>query len=465
MRPGQNKRMRGRNNNNNNGSSNRKGPNPLTRSYESNGPDVKIRGTAHHIGEKYLQLARDAQSSGDPVMAESYLQHAEHYFRLIASAQQAQQQAAYGYQRPAGEQAEADDEDGDDDFSALPDRFASPAERVVAPPQPAPQPYAERPSYNGGGERQPYEPRQDRNDRYERPAQDRQNQQPSDRPYQDRQFQPDRRPERYDNRQDRNNGPDRTGQDRTGQDRTGQDRTGQDRNGQDRNGQDRNVQDRGAQPRTDRPSYAERAFGDRNPDRVAPEQDRVAPTRDFDNRGPRNNRGPREFRNDAGAPRDSQPSREPRQPDVEPVVNALPAFITTPVRIQPDVAPAPEPLLPGVNRRAPLGARSRQRRWRFRDASAPPPPHQGGVHGLRRRCRPNHRARSRRRLTPPSSPGRACSAAPRHNPWPGALNVRPSSSYIRDGRHKGPFTGSFLRVFRGEMTRTAASGRMRVQED
>ena len=80
MRPGQNKRMRGRNNNNNS-NNNRKGPNPLTRSYESNGPDVKIRGTAHHIGEKYLQLARDAQSSGDPVMAESYLQHAEHYFQ------------------------------------------------------------------------------------------------------------------------------------------------------------------------------------------------------------------------------------------------------------------------------------------------------------------------------------------------------------------------------------------------
>src|ERR1700710_2069580 len=108
MRPGQNKRMRGRNNNNN---GSRKGPNPLTRSYESNGPDVKIRGTAQHIGEKYLQLARDAQTSGDPVAAESYLQHAEHYFRLIAAAQQAQQQAAYGYQRPAGEQAEADDDD------------------------------------------------------------------------------------------------------------------------------------------------------------------------------------------------------------------------------------------------------------------------------------------------------------------------------------------------------------------
>ena len=72
MRQGQqnNKRMRGRN---------RKGPNPLTRSYESNGPDVKIRGTALHIAEKYVQLARDAQASGDRVAAENYLQHAEHY--------------------------------------------------------------------------------------------------------------------------------------------------------------------------------------------------------------------------------------------------------------------------------------------------------------------------------------------------------------------------------------------------
>ena len=80
MRQGQqnNKRMRGRN---------RKGPNPLTRSYESNGPDVKVRGTALHIAEKYVQLARDAQSSGDRVQAENYLQHAEHYYRIVSAAQ------------------------------------------------------------------------------------------------------------------------------------------------------------------------------------------------------------------------------------------------------------------------------------------------------------------------------------------------------------------------------------------
>lgn len=89
MRPQQqNRRMRGRNNSGGGGNNNnRKGPNPLTRNYESNGPDVKIRGSAQQIAEKYAALARDAQSSGDRVMAENYLQHAEHYNRIIAAAQ------------------------------------------------------------------------------------------------------------------------------------------------------------------------------------------------------------------------------------------------------------------------------------------------------------------------------------------------------------------------------------------
>src|SRR6266850_7628377 len=81
MRNGQNKRMRGRN-------QHRKSHNPMARVYESNGPDVKIRGNPSHIAEKYVQLARDAQSSGDPVAAENYYQHAEHYYRLIAAAQE-----------------------------------------------------------------------------------------------------------------------------------------------------------------------------------------------------------------------------------------------------------------------------------------------------------------------------------------------------------------------------------------
>jgi hypothetical protein len=61
--------------------------NPLKRFYESNGPDVTVRGPAALVAEKYLQLARDAQASGD-LIAEGYLQHAEHYFRLIAAAQE-----------------------------------------------------------------------------------------------------------------------------------------------------------------------------------------------------------------------------------------------------------------------------------------------------------------------------------------------------------------------------------------
>jgi hypothetical protein len=96
MRQGQqNRRGRGRNNNNNNNNhQNRKGQNPLTRSFESTGPDVKLRGTPAHIAEKYIALARDAQSSGDPVLAENYLQHAEHYNRIIMAFRE--QQMAQG---------------------------------------------------------------------------------------------------------------------------------------------------------------------------------------------------------------------------------------------------------------------------------------------------------------------------------------------------------------------------------
>lgn len=128
MRQGQqnNKRMRGRN---------RKGPNPLTRSYESNGPDVKVRGTALHIAEKYVQLARDAQSSGDRVQAENYLQHAEHYYRIVSAAQAQMPQPQQIYR------ADGDD-DGDDD-------------RAVGGQHPYPQFRNDQPSF-GPSDPQPY---------------------------------------------------------------------------------------------------------------------------------------------------------------------------------------------------------------------------------------------------------------------------------------------------------------------
>jgi hypothetical protein len=87
MRQGQNnKRMRGR-------GGGRKGGNPRNQSYESNGPEVKVRGNPQQIVEKYLALARDASSAGDRINAESYYQFAEHYYRIMnANAAAAEQQ-------------------------------------------------------------------------------------------------------------------------------------------------------------------------------------------------------------------------------------------------------------------------------------------------------------------------------------------------------------------------------------
>ncbi len=122
MRPPQNnKRMRGRNSNN--GNNNRRGPNPLTRSFESNGPDIKVRGTAAHIAEKYVQLARDAHVAGDPVAAESYLQHAEHYFRVIAAAHLAQNPPPRPMDGTPSEATTPDDSDDDDFDGGINDRF------------------------------------------------------------------------------------------------------------------------------------------------------------------------------------------------------------------------------------------------------------------------------------------------------------------------------------------------------
>ena len=101
MRHNQNRRSRGRS---------RKGPNPLTRSFESNGPDVKVRGTAAHIAEKYGVLARDAQSAGDRVAAESYFQYAEHYNRIVAAAQ------AQSAQQTQSRETTDDDSDEDDQY-------------------------------------------------------------------------------------------------------------------------------------------------------------------------------------------------------------------------------------------------------------------------------------------------------------------------------------------------------------
>jgi len=155
MRNGQNqnKRMRNRNNNPNRNDGNRgRGQNPMTRVFESNGPDIKIRGTASHVAEKYVQLARDARSSGDPVAAENYYQHAEHYFRLIAAAQE---QFRQNQPQPRTEN-EMPAEDGDDESESF-SNFGQEPGFVPVQPQPfVPRDSSQRDQQREG---QPYQPR------------------------------------------------------------------------------------------------------------------------------------------------------------------------------------------------------------------------------------------------------------------------------------------------------------------
>src|SRR5271163_296805 len=166
MRNGQNnnKRMRNRNNNsnNNNNNNNRRGQNPMTRVFESNGPDIKIRGTASHVAEKYVQLARDARSSGDPVAAENYYQHAEHYFRLIAAAQE---QFRQSQPQPRTEN-EMPSEDGDDES----ENFSNFGQEPGFVPQ-QPQPFVPRDNNQRDHQRegQPYQPRDQHPPREHRP--------------------------------------------------------------------------------------------------------------------------------------------------------------------------------------------------------------------------------------------------------------------------------------------------------
>jgi hypothetical protein len=88
------KRQRGRNNG-------RKPHMPQrSQTFDSSGPDVRIRGNAYQVLEKYLAMARDASAAGDRIAAENFYQHAEHYYRVISAngEHQRQQQQQHGNQ-------------------------------------------------------------------------------------------------------------------------------------------------------------------------------------------------------------------------------------------------------------------------------------------------------------------------------------------------------------------------------
>src|SRR5271169_5911005 len=82
MRPGPNKRSRGRNNGNNQHHNRPRIPHRI-QTFDSNGPNIKIRGNAYQVFERYVALAREAAASGDRIAAENLYQHAEHYFRVM----------------------------------------------------------------------------------------------------------------------------------------------------------------------------------------------------------------------------------------------------------------------------------------------------------------------------------------------------------------------------------------------
>ena len=110
MRQPQNaKRGRGRGRRGNNGGNHNHVPNRNT-SYESNGPDVKLRGNAQQLHEKYMALAHDAATSGERISAEAYTQFADHYFRL--------HQAAVGVAETKRQQEQANAEVDDDEVSS-----------------------------------------------------------------------------------------------------------------------------------------------------------------------------------------------------------------------------------------------------------------------------------------------------------------------------------------------------------
>lgn len=343
MRPNQNRRMRGRNRSNN------KGPNPLTRAYESNGPDVKIRGTAQHIAEKYAQLARDAQASGDPVMAENYFQHGEHYYRIIVAANEQYRQQ---YGTTYGRQGYEDDEDGDDE-GAPTNGYAVQERGVNGYSQSA---YGAGDEYGDPSQQpQPYDSRDDRPSRFDR--QDRQEpRQQEPRQQESRQDRPDRR-ERFQNRQER-------------QQRDRQDRAER----QDR--QDRpDRQDRAE--RQDRP---ERQNGERQ-DFSRADQPRQEPVRqDAPRQEAARQDAPRQEGYREGGRSEYRRERRREEPRTEPVLAAdeptgLPAFLTTPVRpVTPAPAPVEEP--PPAPPAAPVEAEAeapaarprRRRRTRFEAA-------------------------------------------------------------------------------------------------
>ena len=287
--------------------------NIINRVFDSSGPEGKVRGTPQQIIEKYQFLARDAQLSNDRVAAENFMQHAEHYTRMLAEATRevaAEQEARQPYVQP-----------------------------VTAPNAPQNAQNGNGPNGNGS-----YQSRDYRAGQGERGQQDRN---PQDRNFQER-GQQDRNPQ------------DRGQQDRNPQDRTPQDRTPQDRGQQDRGQQDRHQGDRDQHAdyrgdyrdpaQQDQPGLTladDAGFEDSNlvdtPEAARPQR---APREELRRDEPRRD----SFRKPRPDERPAQPATKPTGGDEE---IGLPGFLTAPLLSESLTEPQAEPPKPARAPRAP----------------------------------------------------------------------------------------------------------------
>jgi len=129
---------------------NRPTGNIVNRVFDSSGPEGKVRGTPQQIIDKYNQLARDAQLSGDRVATENFQQHAEHYTRMLAEAmreQEARREAQEAQHRERQQQRAAERDDrgggGQSQPSPVADQASAPQPEGMPQPVNAPQPGAE----------------------------------------------------------------------------------------------------------------------------------------------------------------------------------------------------------------------------------------------------------------------------------------------------------------------------------
>ena len=244
------KRQRGRNRKGGGGGGGQ--PNNPNRAFDSNGPEgIKVRGNAQHVYERYQQLARDAASSGDRVLAENYLQHAEHYFRLLRAMQPsrpvteivARDSFASGYDIDFEDESGAQAAQFAQEAAEAEDRGDGEGERQEAREGRDDRDFRRDRDFRGEGRDRDREFRRD-----ERPREDRQR---SDRPRDDRQ------------RDDRHR-DDRPRDDRQRDDRPREDRPRDDRPRDDRSRDDRPRED-GEGRRESRRERFERQRGERGP--------------------------------------------------------------------------------------------------------------------------------------------------------------------------------------------------------